>query len=185
MRNNQTKEFLNALAADIKISKSKLTESFMTGPNNARGTWVHPRVAIHLAQWISAKFSVKVSGWVEEWYSQCYPNYNEFMHELSNLEASECRQQELEIQLDLAKKLNGRIEVATEVGRIDILVDHGTKYIIEIKEASNWKHAVGQVICYGEYYPDHKKKLVLFGETDRCELIRKICSRHNIEVEFM
>jgi hypothetical protein len=29
-----------------------------------RATWVHPRVAINIAQWISPKFDVKVSAWV-------------------------------------------------------------------------------------------------------------------------
>jgi chromosome segregation ATPase len=31
-----------------------------------RATWVHPRVAINIAQWISPKFDVKVSAWVHE-----------------------------------------------------------------------------------------------------------------------
>jgi hypothetical protein len=31
-----------------------------------RSTWVHPRVAINIAQWISAKFDVKVSSWIHE-----------------------------------------------------------------------------------------------------------------------
>jgi hypothetical protein len=33
------------------------------------GTWVHPQVAIHLAQWLSAKFAVQVSRWIYEWMS--------------------------------------------------------------------------------------------------------------------
>jgi hypothetical protein len=34
-----------------------------------QGTWVHPQVAIHLAQWCSAEFAVKVSQWVYDWMS--------------------------------------------------------------------------------------------------------------------
>ncbi len=186
IRNKQTQEYLDALSADMKISKNKLMESIKGGDSKKQGTWVHPRVATHLAQWISPKFAVKVSGWIEEWYNQSYPNYNEFMYEISNLEASRSRQQELEIQKDLATKLNGLMEVETEVGRIDVLVSNETiKYVIEIKEVSCWKHAVGQVICYGEYYPEHKKKIVLFGETSNRELILAICGRHDIEVEFV
>ena len=30
------------------------------------GTWVHPDVAILLAQWCSPKFAVRVSQWVRE-----------------------------------------------------------------------------------------------------------------------
>jgi hypothetical protein len=34
-----------------------------------QGTWVHPQVAINLAQWLSAKFAVQVSQWVYDWMS--------------------------------------------------------------------------------------------------------------------
>lgn len=34
-----------------------------------QGTWVHPQVAIHLAQWLSADFAVRVSRWVFDWMS--------------------------------------------------------------------------------------------------------------------
>ena len=34
-----------------------------------QGTWVHPQVAINLAQWLSPKFAVLVSKWVFEWMS--------------------------------------------------------------------------------------------------------------------
>ena len=37
-----------------------------TGGNGERHTWVHPQVAINIAQWISPQFDVKVSGWVYE-----------------------------------------------------------------------------------------------------------------------
>ena len=32
-----------------------------------QGTWVHPQVAIHLAQWLSPQFAVKVTQWVFDW----------------------------------------------------------------------------------------------------------------------
>ena len=35
-----------------------------------RGTWIHPKVAVHLGQWCSAKFAVAVSGWILEWAEQ-------------------------------------------------------------------------------------------------------------------
>jgi hypothetical protein len=39
------------------------------GVKNEQGTWVHPQVAIHLAQWLSPTFAVKVSKWVFNWMS--------------------------------------------------------------------------------------------------------------------
>ena len=37
-----------------------------TGGNGERHTWVHPQVAINIAQWISPEFDVKVSAWIYE-----------------------------------------------------------------------------------------------------------------------
>lgn len=39
------------------------------GGNNPylRGTWVHPRVAVHLGQWLSVEFEVWVTGIIEDW----------------------------------------------------------------------------------------------------------------------
>ena len=31
-----------------------------------QGTWVHRKVAIHLAQWLSPSFAVQVSNWLDE-----------------------------------------------------------------------------------------------------------------------
>jgi hypothetical protein len=43
-----------------------LIKTITTGVNENRGTWVHPQVAINIAQWISPQFDVKVSAWVYE-----------------------------------------------------------------------------------------------------------------------
>lgn len=36
------------------------------GPNAGRGTWVHPHIGYHLAQWCSAAFAVQVSQWIDD-----------------------------------------------------------------------------------------------------------------------
>ncbi len=68
-RNNATVEFLQALEADMGIPISTLIHSAKGGDPKLQGTWVHPQVAIHLAQWLSATFAVKVSKWVHDWLS--------------------------------------------------------------------------------------------------------------------
>ncbi len=62
--NNTTREYLKELSTDIGIPIDLLVEVTRSGKPNLRGTWVHPHVAIHLAQWLSPKFSVAVSKWV-------------------------------------------------------------------------------------------------------------------------
>ena len=59
-----------------------------------------------------------------------------------------------------ARVYRGRMEIKNKHGRIDILTPDT---IIEIKEASKYKHAVGQLLAYKELYPNHKMLLILFG----------------------
>jgi hypothetical protein len=67
--NRTTKDFLAALSPEVGIPTSTLVQSMKGGDIRFQGTWVHPQVAIHLAQWLSAKFAVQVSQWVFEWMS--------------------------------------------------------------------------------------------------------------------
>ena len=67
--NKGTKAFLAALSADIRIRTSELVQPVKGGQPELQGTWVHPQVAVHLAQWLSPQFAVQVSKWVYEWMS--------------------------------------------------------------------------------------------------------------------
>lgn len=65
-----TKDFFAALALDLALNEAQLALTIYGTPGgDARnqGTWVHPQVAIHLAQWLSPEFAVQVSRWVMEW----------------------------------------------------------------------------------------------------------------------
>jgi hypothetical protein len=67
-RNSRTQEFVAELASDMGIPISLLVESHkgVTADGREQGTWVHPDVAVHLAQWLSPKFAVRVARWVRE-----------------------------------------------------------------------------------------------------------------------
>jgi len=62
----KTRAFLRVLSRSVLISTDLLIKTQTGGLNENRGTWVHPQVAINIAQWISPTFDVKVSGWVYE-----------------------------------------------------------------------------------------------------------------------
>lgn len=66
MANERTREYLEALAGSVGIPTDRLTVTTMTGPNDLRGTWVHPRLAVDLARWISPAFAVWMDGWFLE-----------------------------------------------------------------------------------------------------------------------
>ena len=64
-QNSTTKEFLEALSLNIGIPRLELVEIKRGG--NHSGTWVHPKVAIHLANWVSPQFYVAVVNLVERY----------------------------------------------------------------------------------------------------------------------
>jgi hypothetical protein len=69
-----TKEFLDALASDVGIPTSQLIISKKgNSVSFKQGTWVHPKVAIHLAQWLSPQFAVQVTNWVHDWMNGMNP----------------------------------------------------------------------------------------------------------------
>lgn len=68
IRNETTGAFMRALSEKTRISVLLLNQQ-VTTPNGVSSTWVHPKVAIHLAQWLSADFAVQVSEWVYDWTS--------------------------------------------------------------------------------------------------------------------
>ncbi|RWQ65428.1 KilA-N domain-containing protein [Mesorhizobium sp.] len=62
-------DYLAALESVLQINRTDLVQSISGGDPRLQGTWVHPQVAINLAQWCSAEFAVKVSQWVYDWMS--------------------------------------------------------------------------------------------------------------------
>lgn len=76
-----TTEFLQELSKQLSILVDPVagipaTEQFQAliisiqgGTPESQGTWVHPQIAIHLAQWLSPAFAVQVSQWVFDWVS--------------------------------------------------------------------------------------------------------------------
>lgn len=88
--NKGTFELINALAQrlgqptysyeEIKdrnsgdLSATKLSSLFPAiltskrgSPKVGGGVWIHPKLAVHLAQWCSPQFALLVSDWIEEW----------------------------------------------------------------------------------------------------------------------
>jgi hypothetical protein len=67
-----TREFLPALGLDLRLTEVQLIIGSYGAPGGDprnQGTWVHPQIAIDLAQWLSADFKIKVTRWVMEWMS--------------------------------------------------------------------------------------------------------------------
>ena len=66
-RLKSTGEYMDALSSETGIPVSALNQVVRGGVPELQGTWVHPYVATHLAQWADAKVAVKVNIWITEW----------------------------------------------------------------------------------------------------------------------
>jgi hypothetical protein len=62
----KTKAFIRVLSSEVGIPTTDLIKLGTGSKCKNSQTWVHPQVAINIAQWISPKFDVKVSGWIYE-----------------------------------------------------------------------------------------------------------------------
>lgn len=73
VRLSTTKPFIDELSNAVGLAHHALILSVglveSRGRPHLQGTWVHPQVAVHLAQWLSPKFAVLVTQWVAEWMS--------------------------------------------------------------------------------------------------------------------
>jgi hypothetical protein len=175
-RTKQFQDFLRELELEINLPKNKL---IITSYGKSGNTYYHPILATYVAQFLSTKFALKVSIWIDEWKKE-KNNQEIYNKELEHLQYNNYLNKEKDIKIKLHKELGGEIEVETEVGYIDLLTD---TEIIEIKHGLNWKHAVGQILIYSLVYPKHKKRIHLF-DIKKTYVIELYCKTYNIEVTY-
>jgi hypothetical protein len=132
-------------------------------------------------------YRVKINGRYNVWINKIliiFMNIEEWANKAKK------DQIEKEIRERLKAELGGDSQ-ATRIGQIDLLTK---KEIIEIKVIDKWKEGVGQLILFGKIYPNHSKRLHLFGnfptrikpelstELLTLELIKEFCNDFNITV---
>jgi hypothetical protein len=89
---------------------------------------------------------------------------------------------ERDVRDRLQSQLGGKVEAHTKFGPIDLLTE---TELIEIKIAHRWKDAIGHILAKSYKYPNHKKRLHLFGpEEPIMETIENACNPWDISVTF-
>ncbi len=99
-----------------------------------------------------AILALKEKNWLPEWFEVQF-------REQDNAEAK--------IRQRLRAELGGEMEVVTAVGRIDLLTE---SEVIEIKNINDWKEALGKILAYSAFFPEHSKRIHLFGKQDLAKL---------------
>lgn len=181
--NAVSKEFIKQTMLYLNMSIDELIQPITGGQNtNIRGSYIHPLLITHVACWCGPNFSLKVSIWIEEWKKYSTHNEMEYWNAMADIKASKNLTKEKQIQTMLQKQLGGSIETKTISEKIDLLTE---TQLIEIKEYSNWKCAIGQLIAYSMEYPDKDKIMYLFDVPDNniMDHIKLICKDINITVK--
>jgi len=116
-------------------------------------------------------------------------NYSSAVGKLQdlNLLPSWCRiqrrqQPEKAVRDRLQAQLGGKAEALTQWGLIDLLTD---TELIEVKLLNYWKEAIGHLLTKSQDYPNHQKRLHLYGPSDdNLDRIQNFCQDFNIIVTF-
>jgi KilA-N domain len=111
MENGSTKEFLQELSLTIGIpivknsnyGKIPALELIQSETGRYGGTWVHPYIAINLAQWCSAAFAVQVSKWVIDWFKGAQNPITQ-QPQSDHIQELQLKLQILQIELEIANK---------------------------------------------------------------------------------
>jgi hypothetical protein len=69
LSNQRTRETIDHLSRSTGIPVDLLVVVVSTGPNQARGTYIHPNLSVRYAIWLSDEFGFLVEQWVQEWLS--------------------------------------------------------------------------------------------------------------------
>lgn len=184
----KTKEYIKATSNELNTPENKL----LVIGSGGSPSFIHPLIAIHLANWIDPTFSLFINKIVLDWSQQSKENNSKLHHQMFNLKPSNRFEYELEAKKELIEELveqgySVHTEVQTIVGRIDIVTEHE---IIEVKKYNNWKHAVGQILMYGNTIEGlgKQKRIHLFTideeESIPVSVIVNACTTVGIAVTF-
>lgn len=65
--NQATQDYVTVVSTKTGIPVLELIQ--MVTVAGLKATWVHPKIAPHLGQWLSPEFAYQVSEWIEDWLS--------------------------------------------------------------------------------------------------------------------
>ena len=129
-----TKDLIKELNRSAGIPADLLIDTKMTGINEERGSWVHPDLAIQLAQWISASFALQVSRYIRELMITGEVKLQRPIKKIIDLSQIDIEAEILEMKLDLSLYTNticlyvayignGLVKIGYSDGRIETRIN--------------------------------------------------------------
>jgi hypothetical protein len=123
---DNTKELISELASEAGIPASQLIDSRKGNSNNfEQGTWIHPDLAIQIAQWLSPKFAIQVSLWIRELFTKGKVEINlKLLKEKENI-IKDCKKR-IKILEDLTLKRHTRTKYS-DSNIVYVITDENNK----------------------------------------------------------
>ena len=158
IRLDVTKKLISALDYKAGIPASQLIDSKKGNTHlYEQGTWIHPDLAIQLAQWISPDFALEVSFWIRTLFTQGKVEIN-----LKILKEKENLIKEHEKRIKLLENLYLKRHKRTNY------FDSNVVYLITCEELKEQrKYIIGKAI-------DLKERLSQYNKTSNYEVIHYI-----------
>jgi hypothetical protein len=70
LSNKRVQQTLEHLSSVTRIPVTELYQVFQGGIPEDQGTWLHPKLSVRFAMWLSDDFGFQVENWVEQWMTQ-------------------------------------------------------------------------------------------------------------------
>ncbi len=67
LSNKRVQQTLKHLSSVTEIPVTALYHVFQGGNPQSQGTWLHPKLSVRLAMWLSDDFGYQVENWIETW----------------------------------------------------------------------------------------------------------------------
>jgi hypothetical protein len=164
-RLDNTKELISMLESNTGIPKLNLVEKKIGGSNEE--IFIHPDLAIQLAQWINSHFALQVSSWIRTLFTKDIVNIKLLKEQENKMNKST---KKIKILEDMVLKKHRRIEYQ-ESNVIYLLTteDNKNNQIYIVGKATNLKKRLSTYNKTCEHEVIHYKSCKDENEMDLCE----------------
>ena len=162
-QNDKTKNFLEVLSSVAGIPATRLIILGTGSSHDNKHTWVHPQVAINIAQWISPEFDVQVSKWI---YELCITGNVSLDSKKTTQELDNILKEKYEKQL---QEINRLQEIENKYKyELNILKTKENKLIEKLEQ---YKHQNINYTNNIKSYKDKERELLIILENTQNKLI--------------
>ena len=161
--NKNSEATIQALERSLGIPRDLIIKDIKTGKNESRGTFVHRRLALIIAQWISADFAVQVAAWTEELllFGKVELGQEKSNKELENKFQEQIKQLTQEKQQAIKEKEEVILEKANITRRLSSVTQNHNKLLKRrrrgVYEIGNVVYIMSHVAFTSHYQDDYYK----------------------------